>query len=171
MSRAGEDDRAAVDRAFADLIAGYHLTADRPDPSSGARPAQHPSPAQPVLPTGQDQPSEVTPGTAAETETAAWADATPLFRYEEPAEPDETPAVEQFAPEPLMPLPRPAWPVLVAWVAMGYGVLAVLAAAMGVDLPTWLGWAAVIGFVGGFALLVTRLPRHRPPDAGDGAVV
>jgi hypothetical protein len=31
-----EDDRDAIDRAFAELVAGYHLTADRPDP----RPAE-----------------------------------------------------------------------------------------------------------------------------------
>jgi hypothetical protein len=33
------------------------------------------------------------------------------------------------------------------------------------------GWFAVLGFVGGFVILVTRLPRHRSPDAGDGAVL
>ena len=27
-----EDDSAAIDRAFIELVAGYHLTADRPDP-------------------------------------------------------------------------------------------------------------------------------------------
>jgi hypothetical protein len=27
-----EDDPAAIDRAFAELVAGYHLTAERPDP-------------------------------------------------------------------------------------------------------------------------------------------
>ena len=26
-----EDDRDAIDRAFAELVAGYHLTADPPD--------------------------------------------------------------------------------------------------------------------------------------------
>jgi drug/metabolite transporter (DMT)-like permease len=50
-------------------------------------------------------------------------------------------------------------------------VLTVLAVAIGIELPRWAGWAGIIGFVGGFALLVSRLPRQRPPDAGDGAVL
>ena len=36
MSRTDDDDRAAVDRAFAEMVAGYHLTADRPDPLPAA---------------------------------------------------------------------------------------------------------------------------------------
>ena len=30
--RSGDPDRDAVDRAFAELVAGYHLTAERPEP-------------------------------------------------------------------------------------------------------------------------------------------
>ena len=30
MTRPDEDDRAAIDRAFAEMMAGYHLTAERP---------------------------------------------------------------------------------------------------------------------------------------------
>ena len=46
-----EEDRESVDRAFAELVAGYHLTADRPGPSGaeltatdepGAEPAEQP---------------------------------------------------------------------------------------------------------------------------------
>ena len=161
MTRPGEEDRDAVDRAFADLVAGYHLTSDRPDP------LEHPHPD----PVGDGV------STAAQAETTDLSTADPglrepaLFRFE-PVEEVEAPvAEEQFVPEPLMPLPRPAWPVLVAWIAIGYAVLAVLAAALGLNLPRWAGWLALLGFMGGFGLLVTRLPRHRPPDAGDGAVL
>ena len=61
--------------------------------------------------------------------------------------------------------------MLVGWIGLGYAVLTVLAIAIGIELPRWAAWAGIIGFVGGFALLVSRLPRQRPPDAGDGAVL
>ena len=165
MPRPSEDDRERVDRAFADLVAGFHLTAERPDPPSEQ---SH----------SREQPGDDPAATEAEPQPSARNDAIPLTRREEPfsfqppsptaepPRPDDT-----FVPEPPLPLPRPAWPVLVAWIAMGYAVLAVLAAAMGLRLPSWAGWLALLGFVGGFGLLVTRLPRHRPPDAGDGAVL
>ncbi len=167
MSRPSEDDREAVDRAFADLVAGYHLTADRPDPleqqvsidgAPGDQTAPSQSgPAQPTSEAGEPDPR--------------WADNHPLFRFEEPPAAEDGPVEEErFVPEPL-PLPRPAWPVLVAWLAMGYAVVVVLAAAMGLDLPRWAAWLTLLAFVGGFGLLVTRLPRHRPPDAGNGAVL
>ena len=139
----------AVDRAFADLVAGYHLTADRAEPAAPA-PAREP-----------------------DREPTTWAADHPLFRYEE-TEPDEPEEVEErFVPPPPPPLPKPAWPVLLAWLGMGYAVLMVLAVVVGVRLPAWAGWLAVIGFVAGFGLLVTRLPRSRPPTpatAQSGAV-
>ncbi len=142
------DDREAVDRAFADLVAGYHLTADRAEPAAPA-PAREP-----------------------DREPTTWAADHPLFRYEEPEpEPEPEEVEERFVPPPPPPLPKPAWPVLLAWLGMGYAVLMVLAVVVGVRLPAWAGWLAIIGFVGGFGILVTRLPRSRPPDAGDGAVL
>lgn len=147
MSRPSEDDREATDRAFADLVAGYHLTADRPDPMPPAPP-----------------PSD-------HLEETPWAGERPLFRFAEPPEEEPAEAEERFVPEPPPPLPKPAWPVLLSWIAMGYALLAMLAAVLGAHLPTWAGWMAVAGFVGGLAILATRLPRHRPPDAGDGAVL
>jgi hypothetical protein len=35
-----DDDREAIDQAFADLVAGYHLTADRSDPPMAERGAE-----------------------------------------------------------------------------------------------------------------------------------
>jgi hypothetical protein len=54
-----EEDPAAIDRAFAELVAGYHLTAQRPDP-----------PTQPVEPalTSPPPPVEPTPPPAPEAE-------------------------------------------------------------------------------------------------------
>ena len=54
---------------------------------------------------------------------------------------------------------------------MAYAVVVALAGSFGITIPTWAGWLAVAGFIGGFGILVTRLPRQRPPDAGDGAVL
>ena len=157
------DDREAIDRAFADLVAGYHLTADRTEPAGAPAPAP-----------GPDQLGQP------EAEPTSWADDHPLFRYPPPdaphdpqpdADPEPPEPEERFVPEPPPPLPKPAWPVLLAWLGMGYALLMVLAVVVGVRLPAWAGWLAILGFVAGFGILVTRLPRHRPPDAGDGAVL
>lgn len=161
------DDREAIDRAFAELVAGYHLTADRAEPAAASAPAP-----------GPDQLGQP------EAEPTSWADDHPLFRFPPPdaqsdAHPEAHPAAhftasepeERFVPEPPPPLPKPAWPVLLAWLGMGYALLMVLAVVVGVRLPAWAGWLAIVGFVAGFGILVTRLPRHRPPDAGDGAVL
>ena len=181
MGRPGEEDREAVERAFQDLVAGYHLTAERPDPGpstvlpgstgadwSTANPDegdQHGSDRHGVDPRWPDpQPVD-----------QHWADLHPLFRGPEPAETDRggqpDSELDRFVPPPAPPLPRPAAAVLAAWLGIAFAVVVVMAAAFGLPLPRWMGWGAGIGFVGGFALLVVRLPRHRPPDAGDGAVL
>jgi hypothetical protein len=149
------EDKESVDRAFAELVAGFHLTADRPEPPREAD--REPPPPEPgsVFPLPLPLPAPVEqPSTIAEPVDA----------------PDPT-RQETYDPGPPPPLPRPAWPVGVGWLGLGYAMLTVLAVAVGVDLPRWAAWAAIIGFVGGFALLVSRLPRERPPDAGDGAVL
>jgi hypothetical protein len=155
------DDREAVDRAFAELVAGYHLTADRPDPPSWDRP---------VIDTAPEAGSRFEP--PAQDPEPGLLDLSGLIDLPSPAQDDavELPE-ERFEPEPPPPLSRPAWPVLVGWIGLGYAMLTILAIAVGVNLPTWAAWAGVIGFVGGFGLLVSRLPRQRPPDAGDGAVL
>lgn len=158
------DDAEAVDRAFAELVAGYHLTAERSEPPGWERPSTN-RPLEPgavfepprPMPELELPPSEPVDGSLAD----------PLARP--PADPQPPP--ERFDPGPPPPLPRPAWPVLVGWIGLGYAMLTVLAIAVGVDLPAWAAWAGVLGFVGGFGLLVSRLPRQRPPDAGDGAVL
>jgi hypothetical protein len=146
------DDKESVDRAFAELVAGFHLTADRPEqdwdgPATGRAPA---------------------PGSVFELPTPLPPPALPAPEPND--EPEPRPA-DRYDPGPPPPLPRPAWPVLVGWIGLGYAVLTVLAVAIGIELPRWAAWAGIIGFVGGFAVLVSRLPRQRPPDAGDGAVL
>jgi hypothetical protein len=155
-----EDDRDAIDRAFAELVAGYHLTADSPE-SDPTEP-----PTEPVSPLS----------TPDANGAANWATDHPLFfgSMETPADAQtsaEEPFQDRYVPEPLPPLRRPAVPALLGWIGIGYAVLIVLAATFGLRFPAWAGWIAVGSFVGGFGILMTRLPRDRPPDAGDGAVL
>jgi hypothetical protein len=159
MALPSEDDRDAIDRAFAELVAGYHLTADRPDPLSPETPDE---PAVASLAPDGDS-------------TAKWAADHPLFGLvETPPEAPlvaEEPTEERYIPEPLPPLQRPAVPALLGWIGIGYAIAIVLAATLGLSFPAWAGWAAVGSFVGGFGILMTRLPRERPPGAGNGAVL
>lgn len=162
MTRPDEDDRASVDRAFAELVAGYHLTADRP-------PVEQPAESLSDVDASSGRPaSEPESGTEPDPH---WADNHPLFHL--PVQPPVKPLhpIEHYVPEPLPPLARPRAAVLLGWLGIGWAVLVVLAAAFGARLPTWVCWAAVIGFLAGFGVLISRLPRHRPPDAGDGAVL
>ncbi|MCW2810186.1 MAG: hypothetical protein JWP61_644 [Friedmanniella sp.] len=188
MARPGEDDRDAVNRAFAELVAGYHLTSDRPDPlvdqrgttttaPSGVRTAEDLEsdwttihPLFRLLDTEHDEsdpPREL-------LDRPYWPAATALPA---PApEPERVPVqadddTESYVPDPLPPLTRPGVPALVGWIGIGYAALLMVAGAFGLPVPTWAGWLAVGGFLGGFGILLTQLPHHRPPDAGDGAVL
>jgi hypothetical protein len=153
-----EDDREAIERAFAELVAGYHLTAESPD-SHTAEP-----PTEPVSP----------PSLPEASSAGNWATDHPLFGLTETPTDAQTSFDEslqdRYVPEPLPPL-RPAVPALLGWIGIGYAILIVLAATFGLRFPAWAGWIAVGSFVGGFGILMTRLPHERPPDAGDGAVV
>ncbi len=149
MARPSEDDRAAIDRAFAELVAGYHLTADRPDPLPPA--------------SREEDPAVEEARVISEQQTFRFVEAPP-----EPAPAEEPP--ERYVPDPLPPL-RPALPTVVGWAGIGFALVVVLTTIIGLNLPAWTGWLAVGAFIGGFGLLVSRLPRHRPPDAGSGAVV
>jgi len=159
MVRPSEDDREAVDRAFAEMVAGYHLTADRPEIETAPPPPPPPAPSV----------------------DSSWADAHPLFSFvEAPTVPEPQTVVEgeaepaaddRYQPDPLPPLRRPGIPALVGWIGMAYAVVIVLAGTFGINFPVWAGWLGVAGFIGGFGILMSRLPRHRPPGSGDGAVV
>jgi hypothetical protein len=131
--RTPEDDPAAIDRAFAELVAGYHLTAQRPDPPALA-PEQVPLQAPAAEPSSAPEPE-----------------------------------ADQFVPPPVEPLPRPGLPAVLGWIGIGYAAVFVLLTAAGVRLPALAGWLAIAGFLCSFLILLTRLPRSRPP--GDGAVL
>ena len=154
-----EDDRDAIDRAFAELVAGYHLTADGPEP----------------ITTDTEEPTVASADPDLRDSTANWAADHPLFGFvgtsaDVPA-PEDEPTEERYVPAPLPPPQRPGIPALLGWIGIGYAILIVLVATFGVRFPAWAGWVAVGSFVGGFGILMTRLPRERPPGAGDGAVL
>jgi hypothetical protein len=160
MGLPSEDDRDAINRAFAELVAGYHLTADPPDPFTSEPPTEPVT--APSVPDVADR-------------TVSWASDHPLFGVAEaPADAysssDES-FQDRYVPEPLPPLRRPGVPALLGWIGIGYAIIIVLAATFGLRFPAWTGWIAVGSFVGGFGILMTRLPRDRPPDAGNGAVI
>ena len=68
-----EDDRDAIDRAFAELVAGYYQTADRTDPLATEI---------------SDEPTVAPPAVEASDGAADWAADHPLFGFvERPAEP------------------------------------------------------------------------------------
>jgi hypothetical protein len=161
-----EDDRDAIDRAFAELVAGYHLTADGPD-TQLAETSDGPAPLPDGTATSAPDPFDG---------VANWAADHPLFGFvERPAEPrpslDDQPTDGHYIPEPLPPIQRPGVPALLGWIGIGYAIIIVLAATFGLGFPAWAGWVAVGSFVGGFGILITRLPRERPPGSGNGAVV
>ena len=153
-----EDDRDAIDRAFAELVAGYHLTADPPDSDTTEPPTEPVSP--PSIPDANG--------------AANWARRSsavrPRWKRRRRSDLLQT-NPDRYVPEPLPPLGRPGVPALLGWIGIGYAILIVLAATFGLRFPAWAGWIAVGSFVGGFGILMTRLPRDRPPDAGNGAVL
>lgn len=67
------------------------------------------------------------------------------------------------------PWPRLPAPVLIGWLGILIPIVTIVVAALGVDLPRWAAWLAIVAFAGSFGLLLSRLPRHRPPDSSDGA--
>ncbi|MGI3781393.1 MAG: hypothetical protein ACRYG2_11520 [Janthinobacterium lividum] len=154
-------DRDSVDRAFAELVAGYHLTAERP---------ADPRPALEL--TGELNTTEEREGP--DTTEVVVLPTRPVLPKPVPwrTGPVAPPLPdERYVPDPLPPLGRPGAPALVGWTGVLFAAVVVLAAGFGVDLPTWLGWLAVSSFFVGSVVLLTQLPRHRPPDAGDGAVL
>jgi hypothetical protein len=79
---------------------------------------------------------------------------------------------EHYVPPPPPPIPRGDAVSRAAWAgALGGPGLLMVAAILGVDLPSWVVGLCVASFVGGFATLVLRLRGHDPHDPDDGAVV
>ena len=79
---------------------------------------------------------------------------------------------EHFVPDPPAPLPHLEPYKQLAWAGVVGGPLALLVAALtGLDLPEWLTWLAIVGFIGGFVTLVATMADDDDWDPDDGAVV
>ena len=115
MALPSEDDREAIDRAFAELVAGYHLTAERPDPPRGPAATDQAAASEPVAPQlrrrsttdrhpvrAGDPPRSSAPGGGACGASPRWSVQTE----------------ERYVPEPLPPLRRPGVPALLGWIGI-----------------------------------------------------
>jgi hypothetical protein len=79
---------------------------------------------------------------------------------------------EGFVPPDPPPLPRGDVISWLAWAGVVGGPLFLLAAVIAwQDAPQILVLTAIAGFVGGFIVLVSRMPKHRDEDDDNGAVV
>ncbi|GAA3736421.1 prolipoprotein diacylglyceryl transferase [Salinactinospora qingdaonensis] len=94
-------------------------------------------------------------------------------RVVRPAEPHDDPE-EHYIPPPPPPLPRGDLVSRLSWAGLFGGPLVLLAATLlGLNLPDWLAFCAVAGFITGFIVLVVRMGDRPPRDSGpdDGAVI
>jgi hypothetical protein len=83
-----------------------------------------------------------------------------------------TPAEEGYVPPEPPPLPRGDLLTRLLWAgAIGGPLFLLIVAIAWRDAPRMLILAAVAAFVGGFVMLVVRMPHDREDDDDDGAVV
>jgi hypothetical protein len=120
--------------------------------------------ADPTTPPS-DHPDDATP-----PHHEPFDDADFLASTSKTAAPDD----ETFVPEPPPPLPRPEPHRQVAWLGLVSGpILLLLVALFHLNLPDWVAFLGVLGFIGGFIALVATMNDRDDGDWGpdDGAVV
>jgi hypothetical protein len=184
-----------VDSAFAAIVAGWGE--DDPTPGTGSWPVAEdvdapeapPGPPEsgsssptatpavppvPPVPPAADEDEEPRPGTNEIVLPAVvlggMTGQTIGPRDVDPNAP--SPPEEGFVPPEPPPLPRGDPLTRLLWIgAIGGPLFLLLAAIAWQEAPRMLILAAVAAFVGGFVLLVMRMPRDREDDDDDGAVV
>lgn len=88
----------------------------------------------------------------------------------EPADLDD--AEDGYVPPPPPPLPTVAPDRGLAWAGVfGSPTILLVSLILGIDLPSWLGYLLIGGFVGGFVYLVLKMPREPRDPWDDGAQV
>lgn len=88
---------------------------------------------------------------------------TPLFWHPDPDD-------EQDYIPPDEPLPRPAFPTLIAWLGvLGMPAIVIALLVLRVAIPTWGAVGFVMWFLGGFGYLVSTMPKQREDPWDDGA--
>ncbi len=146
-----------LETAFADIVARY----GDPSPTSGPWPS-----AEDLDPHSEPDPSrDRGPEPAALTVQSAspstWADPPELAALD-----------EHFIPPEVPPIRGGDLVSRLAWASVIGGPLVLLLAAMiGGGLPSSLLAAALIAFVGGFVVLVARMPAHPQGDDGQNGAV
>ena len=94
------------------------------------------------------------------------------FHVDEPAARPSDPEEDGFVPPEPPPLPVVAPDRGLAWAGvLGSPIVLLAALIFGISIPTWLGYALVLGFVGGFLYLVFTMPREPREPWDDGAQV
>lgn len=112
-------------------------------------------------------------GAAADVDSAARADDGPAEpasrRSPERARADDE---EHFVPPTPPPIPRTDMITMLAWFGVfGTPVLFAVAYVLGQSVSGLVSFIAVVAFIGGFAVLISRLRGHDPHDPDSGAVV
>lgn len=150
MTERGQDD---FDRDFTAMVSGLEMDAE----------GTHDEPAVPAE--LAEPPDFRQPG-----RTDAPSDDFNLERALSQTSPDE-PDRSEYTPPPLPPLRPPRGPAAIGWLCFTYALAALMLTIVGVRLPAWAGWAAILAFVAAIVLGWRSLPRDRDPGSGDGAVV
>jgi hypothetical protein len=172
-----EPDPLDVDRAFAAIVAGWaddagagswpeeenlspatRRVADEPDDAKPDR--DDVPPADPADPVDLAEPVDLAGGPAT-------GPLLPPIGRPEPREIE----LEEFVPPEPPPIPRGDAFTMLAWAGVIIGPIFLLTAVIAWrTAPQVLVLTAISGFVGGFIVLVSRMPKHRDDD-DDGAVV
>jgi hypothetical protein len=98
----------------------------------------------------------------------------PLVPSVEPPEDGPEDAIGQadaFVPPEPPPLPRGDAITMLAWAGVILGPVVMLISVLWRHVPQLVVLFALAAFVGGFVVLVSRMPKHREDDDDDGAVV
>lgn len=146
------------ERLWAELVETFHAS---PDDEKRRWPE-----AEDVEPDGDDG------STAGRAPAEPEATTTPLSPPPDPAGARRPEADDHYVPPPPPPFPRTDAITVLAWVGViGTPVFLTASVLLGRSVSGWLAALAAGAFIGGFAILVTRLRGHDPYDPDDGAVV
>lgn len=169
-SESGEQSPLDVDSAFAAIIANWGT-----ETTGGGWPSAEDLPstdrAGEAAPAAGDVPPAAQPP-APPAATRPPARGEPLIPHiGRPPERAEAADEERFVPPEPPPLPRGDAFTMLAWAGVLLGPVFLLVCVVWKEAPQTYILAAVVAFVGGFATLVMRMPKHRDDDDDDGAVV
>ncbi|MFC7497587.1 MULTISPECIES: hypothetical protein [unclassified Nocardioides] len=159
----GDHDQTADERAWQEIVDNYGERAELDEPPVAETPASE-APATDV-PFG---------GRFGDPQAFVVDDADDPYVGHEPQEAvaDPQDVEDGYVPPPPPPLPQVRPDRGLAWAGVfGSPLILLVALIVGIDLPSWLGYLLVSGFVGGFVYLVVTMPRGPRDPWDDGAQV